>query len=247
MLLPGGILPAEAAYGALLPALGSSVDPRPKELEIYASELPPADYSLATEIKGIARAADAAGFERFHLVGYSAGGAASLAFVASHSDRVLSLAVMEPAFAGWQGMTDAERAHFERFRALLDQDGPEMLAAFQALQLAPGVAPVLPPPGPAPAWMASRPRGVHALLRTFLASDLDLAALQRFDRPVSYMLGGRSHPDYYARMADRLAVVFPDLSVEVFPDRHHFDPPHRIEPARVATLLRSLWDRAERG
>lgn len=25
----------------------------------------------------------------------------------------------------------------------------------------------------------------------------------------------------------------------------HFDPPHRIEPARVAASLRALWDRAE--
>lgn len=28
-------------------------------------------------------------------------------------------------------------------------------------------------------------------------------------------------------------------------DRHHFDPPHRIEPARVAAALRDLWTRAE--
>jgi hypothetical protein len=55
----------------------------------------------------------------------------------------------------------------------------------------------------------------------------------------------RSSPDYFALMAERLAGVFPDFTVEVFPDRHHFDPPHRIEPARVATSLRSLWARAE--
>jgi pimeloyl-ACP methyl ester carboxylesterase len=134
----------------------------------------------------------------------------------------------------------------ERFRPLLNQDGPEMLTEFQALQLAPGVDPNPPPPGPPPPWMAKRPAGLHAILRTFYASDLDLATLRRFDRPVLFLLGGRSHPDYYARMAERLAGVFSDLTFEVFPDRHHFDPPHRIEPARVAASLRSLWARAER-
>jgi pimeloyl-ACP methyl ester carboxylesterase len=245
VLLPGGVMPAGPAYGALLAELGPDVDARPKELEVYADDAPPPDYSLATEVDGIARVADEAGFDRFHLVGYSGGGASSLAFAASRPDRLLSLALMEPAFAGWQRMGDAERSHFERFRPLLDKDGPEMLAAFQALQLAPGVDPVPAPQGPPPPWMARRPAGIHAFLRTFFDSDLDLETLRRFDRPVWFALGGRSHPDYYARMAERLAGVFPDFTVEVFPDRHHFDPPHRIEPARVAASLRSLWDRAE--
>jgi pimeloyl-ACP methyl ester carboxylesterase len=246
ILLPGGVLPAGPAYGPLLAELGTSVDARPKELEIYATDAPPDGYSLAMEVEGITRLADSAGFDRFHLVGYSGGGASSLAFAASQPDRLLSLALMEPAFAGWQEMTDAERSQFERFRALLDKDGPEMLADFQALQLAPGVDPIPSPPGPAPPWMAKRPAALHALLRTFLASDLELDDLRRFDRPVWFALGGRSNPDYYARMAARLARVFPDFALEVFPDRHHFDPPHRIEPRRVAASLRSLWARAER-
>jgi hypothetical protein len=83
--------------------------------------------------------------------------------------------------------------------------------------------------------MATRPAGLHAILRAFYRSDLDLATLRRFDPPVWFALGGRSLPDYYARMAERLAGVVPDFTVELFPDRHHFDPPHRIEPARVAS------------
>jgi pimeloyl-ACP methyl ester carboxylesterase len=244
VLLPGGVLPAAPAYSVLLAELGSDVEARPKELEVYAGDAPPPDYSLATEVAGIARVADDAGFERFHLVGYSGGGASSLAFAASQPQRLLSLAIMEPAFAGWQGMSAAERSHMERFRPLLGLNGPELMAEFQALQIAPGVDPVPPPPEPSPPWMAKRPAGIHALLRTFFDSDLDLRSLRRFDRPVWFALGGRSHPDYYARMADRLAGVFPDFAVEVFADRHHFDPPHRIEPARVAVSLRSLWARA---
>lgn len=238
-------MPAGPAYGALLTELGPGVDARAKELEVYATDAPPSDYSLATEVAGVTRVADDAGIDRFHLVGYSAGGASSLAFAASHPERLLSLALFEPAFAGWQEMSDAERSHMERFRPLLDKQGPEMLTDFQALQLAPGVDSVPPPPGPPPPWLAKRPPGLHAILRAFYGSDLDLDALRRFDRPVLFALGGRSHPDYYALMAERLARVFPDFTVESFSNRHHFDPPHRIEPARVAALLRSLWTRAE--
>ena len=152
---------------------------------------------------------------------------------------------MEPAFAGWQAMTPAERAAMEAFRPLLDMNGPAMMARFQALQLAPGVQPSPPPPGPAPEWMAKRPAGLRAMLQAFFASDLELDRLRRFDRPVWFALGGRSNPDYYGRMADRIAAVFPDFTIELFADRHHFDPPHRIEPARVAASLRALWERAD--
>ena len=245
ILLPGSIMPAAPAYAAVLAELGTDVDARIKDLELYATPTPAPGWSLATEADGITRLADEARFDRFHLVGYSGGGASSLAFIARHPDRVLSLSVLEPAFAGWQGMTPVERTHFERFRGVADLPDAEQMAAFQALQLAPGVEPAPPPAGPAPAWMAQRPAGVRALLVEFFDSDLDPGALRRFDRPVLFILGGRSHPDYFARMAQRLAGVFPDFTLEVFPDRHHFDPPHRAESARVAALLRSLWSRAE--
>jgi pimeloyl-ACP methyl ester carboxylesterase len=245
VLLPGGVLPAAPAYAALVAALGADVDARLKDLEIYAGDAPRAGYSMATELAGIARVADEARFDRFHLVGYSGGGAVSLAFAAERPERLLSLALMEPAFAGWQRMTESERAHFERFRPLLDMDDAAMFPAFQALQLAPGVEPPAPPPGPAPPWMAKRPAGLRALLHEFLIRDLDLDALHRFDRPVWFAVGGRSNPDYFALMAERLAGVFPDFTIERFPDRHHFDPPHRIEPDRVAERLRTLWARSE--
>ncbi len=34
-------------------------------------------------------------------------------------------------------------------------------------------------------------------------------------------------------------------TLEVFDERHHFDPPHRIEPERVGSSLLELWGRAE--
>jgi pimeloyl-ACP methyl ester carboxylesterase len=244
VFLPGGVLPAEPAYAALLDVLGERVDAVAKDLEVYAGEEPPPDFSLATEVEGIVREADAHQFGRFHLVGYSGGGASSLAFTALHGDRLLSLALLEPAWAG-NRRTEAEEALMQRFRALEPLPPDEFMAGFLRLQLAPGVEPPLPPEGPAPPWMAKRPAGLRAFINAFDGADLDLDALRAFDRPVYFALGGRSNPDYYGRMAERLAAIFPDCTVETFAERHHFDPPHRIEPERLATSLLALWQRAE--
>jgi hypothetical protein len=93
--------------------------------------------------------------------------------------------------------------------------------------------------------MAQRPAGVKAIVAAFGAGELDLGALRRFRRPVYFALGALSNPDHYARMAVRLAGVFSDFTLETFEDRHHFDPPHRAEPERLAAALRDLWARAE--
>jgi pimeloyl-ACP methyl ester carboxylesterase len=244
VLLPGGVLPAEPAYAALLGVLGDRVDAVAKDLEVYADDRPPPDYGLATEVQGILREADAHGFDRFHLVGYSGGGASSLAFAARRGDRLLSLALLEPAWAGNE-RTPAEDALWPRFRALEPLPPREFMAGFTRLQLAPGVEPPPPPEGPPPPWMAKRPAGIRAFLDAFDEGDLDLDALRAFDRPVYFALGGRSNPDYYARMAERLAAIFSDFTLETFPDRHHFDPPHRIEPERLSRSLLALWERAE--
>jgi hypothetical protein len=93
--------------------------------------------------------------------------------------------------------------------------------------------------------MAQRPAGIRAFLETFRSYNLDRDALTRFDRPVYFALGGLSNPDEYGAIATRLGSVFPDFELEVFEQRHHFDPPHRIEPERLAASLRALWRRAE--
>jgi len=244
VLLPGGVLPAAPAYAPLLKVLGERVDAVVKDLEVYAGDEPPPGYGLDTEVVGIARAADAHGFDRFHLVGYSGGDASSLAFAARHGERLLSLALLEPAWAGNRRLPE-EDALMVRFRALEPLPPEQFMAGFTRLQLAPGVEPPPPPAGPPPPWLAKRPAGLRAFIRAFESGDLDLGALRAFERPVYFALGGRSNPDYYGRMAERLAAVFPDFTLETFADRHHFDPPHRIEPERLAASLLSLWERAE--
>ena len=248
ILLPGGVLPAQLAYGALIEALEPNVQAITKDLEIYAGDEPPPDWSLDTEIDGVLREADARGWETFHLGGYSGGGAAALAFAAKHPERLLSLTLLEPA---WAGTWDWSRAHAElwkKFEALETLPPEQFMPAFMRLGVKPDV--VLPPPpeGPPPPWMAKRPAGIRAFLRIFKSYDLERERLVKFNRPVFFALGGLSNPDDYGEIASRLSrVFFPDFRLEVFPKRHHFDPPHRTEPERLAELLRGHWERAEGG
>jgi pimeloyl-ACP methyl ester carboxylesterase len=239
------VLPAALAYGALLDALGDDVEAIAKDLEIYAGPEPPRNFTLDNEIDGLLRAANRAGFDRFHLVGYSAGGASSVAFAARHHDRLSSLALIEPAWLGNEGLSPEEQAVRREFDRIATLAPDQMLPAFVANQLAPGVEPPPPAPGPPPPWMATRPAGIRAFTTAFKASALDLDRLRTFERPVYFALGGRSNPDYYGRMAERAGEIFPDFTLEVFEERHHFDPPHRIEPERTARALRTHWARAD--
>jgi pimeloyl-ACP methyl ester carboxylesterase len=245
LMLPGSVLPAEPAYGALIAALGADADPVAKDLEVYAMPEPPNDYSLDLEIAGVLREADARGWERFHLAGYSGGGAAALAFAAARPERLSSLALLEPAWAGNWDQSPAEKALWVEYERLERQPFDQFMPAFMRLGLRPGVPVPAPPPGDAPPWMAKRPAGIRAFLRTFKRDDIDREALGRFDRPVYFALGGLSNPDEYGEIAKRLSGVFPDFELEVFEERHHFDPPHRIEPERLAHSLKALWQRAE--
>lgn len=245
ILLPGIVLPAELAYGDLVAALGPEVEAVPKELEVYSTPEPPEDFGLEVEIDGMLREADAHGWDRFHLVGYSGGGSASLAFAAARPERLASLALLEAAWAGNSSLSDVEKAFWLEHDRLEQLPADQFMPAFMRLALKPGVPLPAPPPGDPPPWMAKRPAGIRAYLHAFRSGDVDSEALGRFDRPVYFALGALSNPDQYGEIAKRLSGVFPDFELEVFEERHHFDPPHRIEPERLAGSLKRLWRRAE--
>jgi pimeloyl-ACP methyl ester carboxylesterase len=245
ILLPGIVRPAEVAYGALIAALSSDVEPVAKDLEVYATPEPPEDYSLDHEVAGVLREADARGWERFHLLGYSGGGAAALAVGAASPGQLTSLALLEPAWAGKWDLSPAERAIWLEYKRLERLPPDEFMAAFMRLNVKPGIPLPAPPPGDPPAWMAQRPAGIRAINRAFERADIDREALRKFDRPVYFALGALSNPDQYGEIAKRLSGVFPDFELEVFKERHHFDPPHRVEPERLASSLEALWRRAE--
>jgi len=84
--------------------------------------------------------------------------------------------------------------------------------------------------------MATRPAGINAFTRAFKSFPLDIERLRAFDRPVLYTIGGRSNPVAVRLPPERLGQIFPDFTLEVFEERHHFDPPHRVEPERLRAL-----------
>jgi pimeloyl-ACP methyl ester carboxylesterase len=245
IFLPGIVMPASDAYRNLLAELDGDVDAVAKDLEVYSSSTPPPDYSLDLEIAGVLDAAQTRGWDRFHLVGYSGGGSVALAFAASHAERLESLALLEPAWAGnWDDVGRAHRDLWAEYVHLATLPPQESMPAFVRMQLRPGVEPPPPPSGPPPPWMAQRPAGIRAITQAFMGYDLDRDSLRRFKRPVYFALGGLSNPDQFGEEAERLSRVFDDFRVEVFPRRHHFDPPHRAEAPGLATSLRSLWQRS---
>jgi pimeloyl-ACP methyl ester carboxylesterase len=243
VFVPGIIAPASVRYGALidqLPGVRSVLH----DLAIYDTDEPPADYSVAVEADALDRAADDAGFERFHAFGHSAGGAVLLAYAVERGDRLVSLAVDEPAS---DFTVDGDAVYgWAAFDEALALPPDEALPAFMQLQVAPDV--ILPPPpaGPVPAWMAKRPAGIAAFVAALRSHHVDESAYRRFTAPVYFSRGSRTHPRWEA-MQTRLAASFPNFRAEVTEGRHHLDPAHQAEPERVGLELSAFWERAESG
>ncbi|MGQ0535859.1 MAG: alpha/beta fold hydrolase [Methanobacteriota archaeon] len=137
--MPGGVLPAMLAYPALVEALGKDVDARYKEPEIYATEAPPRGDFLAREVEGMRAFAEAAGFDRFHLVGYSAGAASSLAFCADYPERLLSLTLNEPGWVGTKGRSAVEAEYVREVERIEALPAAQRLPAFMRMNLLLGI------------------------------------------------------------------------------------------------------------
>jgi pimeloyl-ACP methyl ester carboxylesterase len=236
IFLPGIVAPAAVRYEPLLAHL-TDVNALLVDLAVYAGDAPPEDYSIAAEVANIAACADGAGFDRFHLYGHSGGGACALAFVAAHPERVLSLAIDEPA----SDLTLADHADPYWLEIAAARDLPDSAAtvAFLRLQLAPGVEPPRSS-GAAPPWMAKRPAGIRAFSRALQRYEVDADRYRAFGAPVLFTHGSASHPRWGA-MRDRLAALFPDFRDTRFEGLHHLNTSHQAEPARTASLLRQLW------
>ena len=241
LFLPGGVTPVALSYAPLLEELGGEISPVLKDLEVYASDEPPADYSLVLEVEALERVADEVDLDTFHLVGFSGGGAVSLEFAARHPERLRSLAIYEPARQPGP-LVAADHPEYAAAHGQLSPD--EMMAAFTSLQLRPGVEPPPPPPGPTPEWMAKRPDGLRAMMRAFETSTTDPELLRRCTFPVYLAYGLLTHVGMIRRV-QALAGLFPDVWIEAYPGLHHFAPPQRSRPAHYASALRHLWGRAE--
>ncbi len=241
--LPGGVMPAAARYAPLQASVGGDADFHSKDLEVYASETPAADHSVEVEVEAVARFADSLGLERFHLVGYSGGGFVSLAFASRYPERLLSLAVFEPARI--PGDPTPEEADWnERLRrAVAGLEGAEFMDAFVNLQLRPGVnAP--PPSGPPPPWMRTRPAGIAALIRAFDKHRFDRNRFREWKFPVFYGYGDQT-AEIEAIQGAVLARLVADIRIRRFSNIHHFVPPEQIYGREHIQALRELWGRAE--
>ena len=241
IFLPGIIAPAEVRYNALiqhLPGIRSLIH----ALAVYDHGKPPEGYSISTELDALDRAADEGGLEKFHLFGHSGGGAVGLAYVAERGDRLVSLAVDEPA-SDFTAEGDAVYG-WPEFDEALALPADKAMPAFMRLQVASDVVPSAPPDGPPPAWMAKRPAGIAAFVNALRNHRVDEDQYERFAAPVYFSRGSRTHPRWEA-MQERLAREFRDFTGEVFGGLHHLNPAHQSEPTRVAPTLSAFWERAE--
>lgn len=243
--IPGSVAPAAQRYGRLMDAVEGSAELHLKDLEVYREATPPAGYSIEEEVSAIDRFADSKGLARFHLVAYSGGGFISLAYAGTRPERVLSLAMFEPARIPGD-LTKEERAFYDGLEQKLGGlSGPEFMATFIREQLRPGTPLPPPPAGPPSAEMQKRPAGIAALIRAFDAYSFDRTALRDARFPVYYGYGDLSHEEQ-ALKGGILAQVFADIHVQRFAGVHHFVPPEQIYTAAHAAELLNLWQRAER-
>ena len=240
--VPGAVMPAALRYRSLAAALEGDARVHTKDLEVYAGDSPPPDYSIALEVAQLAAFADSLGLERFHLLGYSGGGFVSLAFAGAHPERLRSLALFEPASIPGE-LTPEERERVGRIEAATaGQTGPAFMQAFVERQLRPGVtAPA--PTGPAPPWMAKRPAGIAAMMAAFPAHPFDRDALRRVTAPVFYGYGDLTSDQEEVR-AGVVSRLFPDVHVRRFSGVHHFSPAEAIYGDTHLRALRDLWARA---
>lgn len=239
IFLPGIIAPASVRYAPLLARL-SDVNAVTKDLEVYAFDAPPRGYSIALEIAGVDRTADEAGYVGFHLYGHSGGGAVALAYAAAHPDRVISVAVDEPAY----DFTNDGRADLAEFAPLAALPVDERMRAFMMLQVSSTVTLPPPPAGPPPSWMAKRPAGIDAFLSALEHHERLDRQYRKMRAPVLFTWGSLTHPRWNT-MRQRLEKLFPDFTACCFDGLHHLNTSHQAEPERVAGILDNYWTRAE--
>jgi pimeloyl-ACP methyl ester carboxylesterase len=240
--LPGGVMPAAMRYAPLASALSGEAEVHFKDLEVYAAEEPPAAYSIDLEVEALAGFANSLGLDRFNLLGYSGGGFVSLAFAGAHPDRLLSLALFEPAAVPGELSPEEARQDAKLRTELAGLAGPEFMRAFVSLHLRDGVeAP--PPAGPPAPWMRNRPAGIAAMLGAFGEHPFDRARLREWQFPVFFGYGDLTGEQEEVRAAV-LGGLLPDVHIRRFSGIHHFVPPEQIYTADHVRTLRDLWARA---
>ena len=240
--LPSGVAPEAQRYAPLFGAPGDGAHLHLKDLEVYSGEEPPPGYSIEMEFEAVTRFADSLRLFRFHLLGNSGGGFVSVAYAGAHPERVLSLALFEPASI--PGELSAEEAGMYRRLedGLAGKSGPEFMRSFMTLQVKEGVE--MPPAvGPPPPEMTTRQAGLAAMMRAFGQLPFDRERLQRCEFPV-FLGDGELTGAHEETRACVLARLLPDVHIRRFAGIHHFVPPEEIYSPDHVAALQMLWARA---
>jgi pimeloyl-ACP methyl ester carboxylesterase len=232
---PSEVTGPQRSYERVTASLSDSADVTLKGLEVWVTDAWDG-YGLHTEVQGIARLAADRRLEKFHLFGYSAGATVALGAALSLGEAVASVTVFEPATIGDDDWAREEVAwRLDMARVCNEVPVASRRAAFAQMMLPSGAAAPTVAPGAA-AWTA-RTDLLEAMLARVGFSSGALAAIRV---PCLVLTGGRSHPRF-AQVASRLMQVLPQGRTSDFPDHSHLSPPMREEPAKVAELLRELW------
>ena len=237
VFLPGLVMPADLRYAALFHELGDARALIAQDLAVATAS---SGYSMEAEIRALDDLARARGIDRFHLYGHSAGGAVALAYAAARPERILSLALDEPAtdFSD-EDLRRPEWSEMRRVRELSFEDG---MVLFRRLQVGSDVSPALPPV--TPRWMRAGPQRIAAFSRAVTAHRVAPQRYARFGGPVLYTYGTLTAPRF-AETAARLVGAFGALETVRYDGLHHLHSGHQDRPAAVARSLGRLWERAE--
>lgn len=206
-----------------------------KDLEGYAQPLA-ADYGLHSEIEAITRAADAADFHHFHLIGYSAGGSAALAFALAYPERPCSLTLIEPAWTGNYIWNAVEMAYLATVDSAMQQPVSQRGHALLMAMSPPGTEPATIP---SPDWLLDRSAHFQPIWRSLREATLDIESLRSFSAPVYLPVGGKSHPRF-TLAAHWLGSLFPHSRVDIYQEQTHLDVPPIRETERFIRAFRSL-------
>ena len=232
----GAVAPAAWTYARLQRLLGERASLVLMDLVGYIEPLA-VDYGLHSEVEAITRAANAGGFHRFHLVGYSAGGAVALACALTYSERVSSLTLIEPAWIGnhaWDPLEMVYLSNVDRAMQLpVAQRGRALLVAMSPPEIDPSTIAT-------PDWLMERAVGFASIWQGFREATLDMKSLQSFPAPVYLPVGGKSHPRFLLA-ARWLASLLPRSRVDVYQNQNHLEAPPIRETERFIRVVHPLW------
>ena len=232
----GAVAPAAWTYARLQRQVNDHTYLILKDLEGYGQPLE-VDYGLHSEVEAIERAANAAGFDCFHLVGYSAGGGVALAFAVAFPEHVSSLTLIEPAWIGNHIWDLVEAAYLSTVDRAMQLPVPQRGRALLAAMSPPGTDPSTIP---TPDWLMERAARFAAIWGSFREATLDMKSLQSFPAPVYLPVGGKSHPRFLLA-ASFLASLLPRCQIDVYQDQNHLEVPPIRETERFIRAVHPLW------